>query len=67
MNRTTKDTTFKRFHYATYDRLRGDVADLAAAFDFGRRLWTLRRVTLYAAICKAGIEEANRFAPNLLP
>ena len=53
MNRTIKDATVKRFHYDTHDQLRHHLADFVAAYNFARRLKTLRGLTPYEAICKA--------------
>jgi transposase InsO family protein len=64
MNRTIKEATVKRFHYATHDQLRTHLADFVAAYNFGRRLKTLRGLTPYEAICKAWAEEPHRFTAN---
>ena len=42
MNRTIKEATVKRFHYATHDQLRMHLADFVAAYNFARRLKTLK-------------------------
>ncbi len=47
MNRTIKEATVQRFHYATHDELRTHLADFVAAHNFGRRLKTLRGLTPY--------------------
>ena len=52
MNRTIKDATVKRFHYASHDQLRQHLADFVAAYNFGRRLKTLKGLTPYEFICK---------------
>ena len=64
MNRTIKEATVKRFHYATHDQLRTHLADFVAAYNFARRLKTLRGLTPYEAICKAWAEEPHRFTSN---
>jgi transposase InsO family protein len=64
MNRTIKEATVKRFHYATHNQLRSHLADFVAAYNFGRRLKTLRGLTPYKAICKAWAEEPHRFTAN---
>ena len=61
MNRTIKDATVKRFHYDSHDQLRQHLADFVAAYNFARRLKTLRGLTPYEAICKAWTEERFRF------
>src|SRR3954464_14674554 len=52
MNRTIKDATVKRFHYASHDQLRQHLADFVAAYNFARRLKTLKGLTPYEFICK---------------
>ncbi|MDQ4136345.1 MAG: IS481 family transposase [Pseudomonadota bacterium] len=66
MNRTLKDATVKRFHYDTHDQQRTHLADFVAAYNFARRLKTLRGLTPYEAICKAWTEEPQRFTLNPL-
>src|SRR5215204_159318 len=66
MNRTIKEATVKRFHYATHDKLRTHLGDFVAAYNFGRRLKTLRGLTPYEAVCKAWTEEPHRFTINPL-
>ena len=61
MNRTIKDATVKRFYYESHDQLRQYLADFVAAYNFARRLKTLRGLTPYEAICKAWTEEPSRF------
>jgi transposase InsO family protein len=61
MNRTIKEATVKRFHYADHDELRQHLTDFVAAYNFAKRLKTLRGLTPYEAICKAWIEEPSRF------
>ena len=45
MNRTIKDATAKRFHYDNHDQRRQHLADFVAAYNFARRLKTLRSLT----------------------
>ena len=61
MNRTIKDATVKRFHYETHDQLRGHLDNFVSAYNFARRLKTLKGLTPYEAICKAWTNEPNRF------
>ena len=61
MNRTIKDATVRRFHYDGHDQLRQHLADFVAAYNFARRLKTLRGLTPYEAICKAWTDEPFRF------
>jgi transposase len=53
MNRTIKEATVKRFHYGSHDQLRGHLQTFVSAYNFGRRLKTLRSLTPYEFICKA--------------
>ena len=64
MNRTIKDATVKRFYYESNDQLRQHLADFVAAYNFARRLKTLRGLTPYEAICKAWTDEPARFIHN---
>src|ERR1700755_1062747 len=42
MNRTIKDATVKRYHYETHDELRAHLRDFVDAYNFARRLKTLK-------------------------
>ena len=64
MNRTIKDATVKRFYYETHDELRKHLADFVAAYNYARRLKTLRGLTPYEAICKAWAESPSLFTAN---
>lgn len=61
MNRTIKDATVRRFHYENQDQLRQHFADFIAAYNFGRRLKTLKGLTPYEFICKAWASQPERF------
>lgn len=45
MNRTIKEATVKRFHYATHDQLRTHLTNFVSAYNFARRLKTLKGLT----------------------
>ena len=66
MNRTIKDATVKRFHYVSHDQLRQHLTDFVAAYNFGRRLKTLRGLTPYEFICTRWTAEPDRFTLNPL-
>ncbi len=66
MNRTIKDVTVKRYHYDIHEQLRAHLATFVDAYNFGRRLKTLRGLTPYEAICKAWSSEPGRFRSNPL-
>jgi hypothetical protein len=61
MNRTLKEATVQRFYYATHDQLRTHLADFVAAYNFARRLKTLKGLTPYEFICKRSTLEPKRF------
>ena len=66
MNRTIKDATVKRYFYETHDELRTHLADFVTAYNYARRLKTLKGLTPYEFICKAWQTEPNRFTLNPL-
>ena len=45
MNRTLKEATVRRFHHETHDQLRSHLTDFVNAYNFGRRLKTLKGLT----------------------
>ena len=66
MNRTIKEATVKRFHYDSHDQLRSHLQDFVSAYNFGRRLKTLKGLTPYEFICKTWTNEPSRFTLNPL-
>ncbi|SFH09329.1 hypothetical protein SAMN05192565_1342 [Methylobacterium gossipiicola] len=66
MNRTIEDATVERYHSDSHEQLRAHLADFVSAYNFGRRLKTLRGLTPYEAICKAWSVEPSRFRSNSL-
>jgi hypothetical protein len=64
MNRTIKDATVKRFYYQTHDQLREHLANFVAAYNFAKRLKTLKGLTPYEFICKCWAKEPQRFTSN---
>ena len=66
MNRTIKDATVKRYHYDSHDQLRQHLADFVSAYNFARRLKTLKGLTPYEFICKRWTTEPERFTLNPL-
>ena len=66
MNRTIKDATVKRFYYETHDQLRSHLGDFVAAYNFAKRLKTLKGLTPYEYICKLWTKEPGRFTLNPL-
>ena len=61
MNRTLKDATVKRYYYETHDKLRTRLDHFVQAYNYARRLKTLKGLTPYGFICKAWTSEPHRF------
>ena len=66
MNRTIKDATVRRFHYDDHDQLRSHLADFVQAYNFAKRLKTLKGLTPYEFICKAWTSQPQTFKLNPL-
>ena len=64
MNRTIKEATVKRFHYDDHEQLRHHLANFISAYNFGRRLKTLKGLTPYEFICKQWTLEPEKFTLN---
>jgi transposase InsO family protein len=64
MNRTIKEATVKRFYYETHDQLREYLVNFVAAYNFAKRLKTLKGLTPYEYICKCWTKEPQRFTSN---
>lgn len=64
MNRTIKEAIIKRFHYDDHDQLRQHLQDFINAYNFGRRLKTLKGLTPFEYICKCWTREPQRFRLN---
>ena len=56
----------KRFHYDTHDELRSHLADFVSAYNFAKRLKTLKGLTPYEYIRRAWTKEPERFTLNPL-
>jgi transposase InsO family protein len=61
MNRTLKEATVKRYYYETHDQLRSHLADFVVAYNFARRLKTLKGLSPYEYICKIWTQQPDRF------
>lgn len=61
MNRTIKDATVKRYHYASHDELRRHLQLFLDAYNHARRLKTLRGLTPYEYVCRIWTEDPDRF------
>jgi transposase InsO family protein len=66
MNRTIKDATVKRYFYETHEQLRTHLRDFVDAYNFARRLKTLKGLTPYEFVCKAWTSQPERFKLNPL-
>ena len=65
MNRTIKEATVKRYHYDSHAQLTAHLNDFINAYNYGRRLKTLKGLTPFEYICKIWTIEPDRF--NLKP
>jgi transposase InsO family protein len=65
MNRTIKEATIRRYHYETRDQLEAHLASFLDAYNFAKRLKTLKGLTPYEYVCGVWTKEPDRF--NLDP
>jgi transposase InsO family protein len=61
MNRTIKDAAVKRYFYETHNELRAHLRYFVDAYNFARRLKTLRGLTRYEFVCKVWTSQPHRF------
>jgi len=66
MNRTIKEATVQRYHYDDHEQLRRHLDLFVNAYNFGRRLKTLKGLTPYEAVCRAWQNQPQRFTSNPL-
>jgi transposase InsO family protein len=64
MNRTIKEATVKRYHYDSHQQLDAHLSVFIDAYNYGRRLKTLKGLTPYEFICKMWTKEPQRFRLN---
>ena len=64
MNRTLKEATVRRYHYDRHDQLRDHLDAFLAAYNFAKRLKTLRGLTPHEYICKCWTENPDQFTLN---
>jgi hypothetical protein len=64
MNRTIKEATVKRYRYDRHEQLENHLVDFINAYNYGRRLKTLKGLTPYEFICKIWTTEPERFTAN---
>jgi len=61
MNRTIKEATVRRYHYETHDRLREHLRTFLDAYNFAKRLKTLKGLTVFEVITEKWTSERKRF------
>lgn len=59
MNRTIKEATVQRYHYDRRDQLNAHFADFIKAYNYARRLKTLKGLTPYDTFANAGLPSQN--------
>ncbi len=64
MDRTIKEATVKRYHYDSHDQLKLHLGQFLNAYNFARRLKTLKGLTPYEFIAKVWTKEPQRFRIN---
>ena len=62
MNRTLKEATVKRYHYETHQQLEKHLHTFLMAYNFAKRLKTLKGFTPYEFICTSWQKEPGRFS-----
>ena len=66
MNRTINEATVKRYHYDDNGQLTHYLDDFIAAYNYGRRLKTLKGLTPYEFICQAWTKQPEKFRLDLI-
>jgi hypothetical protein len=66
MNRTIKEATVKRYHYQSHEQLKEHLYTFLMAYNFAKRLKTLKGLTPYEEIIKCWQNEPERFKINPL-
>ncbi|MBV8281615.1 MAG: IS481 family transposase [Candidatus Eremiobacteraeota bacterium] len=61
MNRTLKEATVRRYHYECHQQLRAHLAAFLDAYNFAKRLKTLKGLTPFEFVCQAWADEPDRF------
>ena len=64
MNRTLKEATVKKYYYQTHEQLKNHMHGFLMAYNFARRLKTLKGLTPYEFICNIWTNEPERFNIN---
>lgn len=61
MNRTLKEATIRRYYYETHDQLRTHLSAFIDAYNYAKRLKTLKGLTPFEYIAKCWANESHRF------
>lgn len=64
MNRTIKEATVKRYFYQSHGQLKAHLQTFLMAYNFARRLKTLKGLTPYEYVCRIWTKEPERFKIN---
>jgi transposase InsO family protein len=64
MNRTLKEATVRRYYYDSHDGLRTHLKAFLDAYNFAKRLKTLKGLTPFEYICKRWTEQPHRYNVN---
>jgi transposase-like protein len=64
MNRTLKEATVQKYYYQTHQHLKEHLHAFLMAYNFAKRLKTLRGLTPYEYICQCWHKEPDRFTIN---
>ena len=64
MNRTLKEATVKSYYYESHQQLREHLNAFVNAYNFARRLKSLKGLTPYEFICKQWQKEPEKFRVN---
>lgn len=64
MNRTLKEATVRRYYYSSYDQLREHIAAFVNAYNYAKRLKTLKGHTPHEYIVNCWTTEPKRFNVN---
>jgi transposase InsO family protein len=64
MNRTLKDATVKKYHYQTHQHLKEHLYTFLMAYNFAKRLKTLKGLTPSEYICQCWQKEPEHFIRN---
>jgi hypothetical protein len=59
MNRTIKEATVQRYHYDRHDQIEAHLADFINAYNYARRLKTLKGLSPYEYTANAGLPSQN--------